>query len=150
LCICWYYLLKCCKIFLYSYVFMKDTRHLGRHPPVNSSVARALTSFSGPKWTGVTSGSATPTQSQPSSPMKKELSPFRFPAEGSSSSKSAFERPRRDSIPSAFERRDSLSAQLIQRLQQDRIQVTTLLCSFNSSVLLELVCCEIQCFYSSD
>jgi len=129
---------------------MKDTRHLGRHPPVNSSVARALTSFSGPKWTGVTSGSATPTQSQPSSPMKKELSPFRFPAEGSSSSKSAFERPRRDSIPSAFERRDSLSAQLIQRLQQDRIQVTTLLCSFNSSVLLELVCCEIQCFYSSD
>lgn len=114
---------------------IKDTRHLGRHPPVNSSVARALTTFSSTKWAGVTSGSATPTQSQPSSPMKKELSPFRFPAEGSSSSKSAFERPRRDSIPSAFERRDSLSAQLIQRLQQDRIQVIESLGSDKQSAL---------------
>lgn len=114
---------------------IKDTRHLGRHPPVNSSVARALTSFSSSKWAGVTSGSSTPTHSQPSSPMKKELSPFRFPAEGSSSSKSAFERPRRDSIPSAFERRDSLSAQKIQRLQQDRIQVIESLASDKQSAL---------------
>ncbi|XP_069705375.1 hamartin isoform X3 [Periplaneta americana] len=104
---------------------IKDMRHLGRQPPVNSSVARALGSFSGSKWTGVTSGSSTPTQSQPSSPMKKEPSPFRFPPEGSSnSSKSAFDQPRRDSIPSAFERRDSLFSQKIQRVHQDRIQVS--------------------------
>lgn len=101
-------------------------RHLVRQPPVNSSVARALTSFSSSKWAGVTSGSSTPTQSQPSSPMKKEASPFRFPPESSSSSKSAFEQPRRDSIPSAFERRDSLFSQKIQRVHQDRIQVTNL------------------------
>ncbi|XP_023715009.1 hamartin isoform X2 [Cryptotermes secundus] len=102
---------------------IKDMRHLGRHPPVNSSVARALTSFSSSKWAGVTSGSSTPAQSQPSSPMKKEPSPFRFPPEGSNSSKSAFEQPQRDSMPSAFERRDSLFSQKIQRIQQDRIQV---------------------------
>lgn len=113
-----------CKIVLYNCVFMKDMRHLGRHPPVNSGVARALTSFSSSKWAGVTSGSSTPAQSQPSSPMKKEPSPFRFPPEGSNSSKSAFEQPQRDSMPSAFERRDSLFSQKIQRIQQDRIQVT--------------------------
>jgi hypothetical protein len=60
--------------------------------------------------------------------MKKEPSPFRFPPEGSNSSKSAFEQPQRDSVPSAFERRDSLFSQKIQRMQQDRIQVTGLLC----------------------
>jgi hypothetical protein len=125
---------------LHNCVFLKDTRHLGRHPPVNSSVARALTSFSSSKWAGVTSGSSTPTHSQPSSPMKKELSPFRFPAEGSSSSKSAFERPRRDSIASAFERRDSLSSQKIQRLQQDRIQVASFLCKIKISVILTPFC----------
>lgn len=120
----------------YNYVFVKDVRHLGRHPPVNSGVARALTSFSSSKWTGVTSGGSTPTQSQPSSPMKKEPSPFRFPPEGSSSSKSAFEQPHRDSIPSAFERRDSLFSQKIQRMQQDRMQVTGLLYKINNYVLL--------------
>lgn len=127
-----------CKIFLYNCVFMKDIRHLGRHPPVNSSVARALTSFSSSKWAGVTSGSSTPTQSQPSSPMKKEPSPFRFPPEGSNSSKSAFEQPQRDSMPSAFERRDSLFSQKIQRMQQDRIQVTGLLCKISNYILLHL------------
>jgi hypothetical protein len=113
-------------------------RHLGRQPPGNSSVSRALTSFGSSKWAGVTSGSSTPTQSQPSSPMKKEPSPFRFPPEGNSSSKSAFEQPRRDSVPSAFERRDSLFSQKIQRVQQDRIQVTRLLCKIHNSVLLQL------------
>ncbi|KAJ9597282.1 hypothetical protein L9F63_011853, partial [Diploptera punctata] len=103
---------------------IKDLRHMGRVPQLNSSVARALNSFGSSKWGGVTSGSSTPTQSQPSSPMKKEPSPFRFPSEGSNSSKSAFEQPRRDSIPSAFERRDSLFSQKIQRVQQDRIQVS--------------------------
>lgn len=112
---------------------------MGRHPPVNSGVARALTSFSSSKWGGMTSGSSTPTQSQPSSPMKKEPSPFRFPPEGSNSSKSAFEQPQRDSVPSTFERRDSLFSQKIQRMQQDRIQVTGLLCKINDCVLLYLL-----------
>lgn len=122
-------------VFIVMY-FLQDVRHLGRPPPVNSTVPRALTTFSTSKWAGVTSGSSTPTQSQPSSPMKKEPSPFRFPPEGNSSSKSAFEQPRRDSIPSAFERRDSLLSQKMQRMQQDRIQVTRLLCKIHNFVLL--------------
>lgn len=97
---------------------------MGRVPQLNSSVVRALNSFSSSKWGGVTSGSSTPNQSQPSSPMKKEPSPFRFPSESNNSSKSAFEQPRRDSIPSTLERRDSLFSQKIQRVHQDRIQVT--------------------------
>ncbi|PSN42592.1 hypothetical protein C0J52_08706 [Blattella germanica] len=103
---------------------IKDLRHMARVPQLNSSVARALNSFSSSKWGGVTSGSSTPTQSQPSSPMKKEPSPFRFPPDGSNSSKSAFEQPRRDSLHSILERRDSLFSQKIQRVHQDRIQVS--------------------------
>ncbi|KAK7868190.1 hypothetical protein R5R35_003057 [Gryllus longicercus] len=86
---------------------VKDIRHLTpRHPPVTSSAVRALTTFSSGKWQGITSGSSTP-QSQPSSPMKKELSPFRFP------DNTAFEQPRRDSVSSVI-------AQKLNNVHMDR------------------------------
>ncbi|KAK7868192.1 hypothetical protein R5R35_003057 [Gryllus longicercus] len=85
----------------------QDIRHLTpRHPPVTSSAVRALTTFSSGKWQGITSGSSTP-QSQPSSPMKKELSPFRFP------DNTAFEQPRRDSVSSVI-------AQKLNNVHMDR------------------------------
>lgn len=66
---------------------IKDTRALRSAPPVNSAVARALNSLgSGPvahKWPSLPSGTSTPTSSQPSSPMKKDASPFKFPTDNS-------------------------------------------------------------------
>lgn len=58
---------------------VKDSRHYitPRPPPVNSTVVRALNNLGGPRPRSSTS--STPSQSQPSSPMKKEVSPFRFP-----------------------------------------------------------------------
>lgn len=71
-----------------------------RAPPINSAVARALTNLGGAhqsvvgggipvRWPSLPSGATTPS-SQPSSPMRKEPSPFKFPHESS-----AFELSRR-------------------------------------------------------
>lgn len=53
---------------------IKDPR--SRAPPLASSVARALTGLNTPRWP-LPSGQSTPS-SQPSSPMRKEGSPFRW------------------------------------------------------------------------
>lgn len=61
-----------------------SSRHLHHHTPVSSTTVRALTSLNSSKWPGLTASTgSTPSHSQPSSPMRKEPSPFRFPTEGS-------------------------------------------------------------------
>ncbi|KAJ8943931.1 hypothetical protein NQ314_009595 [Rhamnusium bicolor] len=65
-----------------------------RSQPLNSNIARALTSFNKSRSSG--SQTTTPTHSQPSSPMRKEISPFNFSSE--SKSGSAFVKPKRDSV----------------------------------------------------
>ncbi|GLV45534.1 Tsc1 [Carabus blaptoides fortunei] len=89
-------------------------------PPVTSNVARALTTLNSTKWSslGASTGS-TPSHSQPSSPMRKEPSPFRFPTEGS-----AFETQQQSS-----HRKEILTAtqskvnQKLFRIMQERTQV---------------------------
>ncbi|XP_044732259.1 hamartin isoform X2 [Chrysoperla carnea] len=73
---------------------IKDLRLLSTKPvPPNSSVVRALTNFNPTKWGDI---GLSLSQSQPSSPMKKETSSaFKFPTD---SSHSAFEQPRKDII----------------------------------------------------
>uniref|UniRef100_A0A1B6J1T1 Hamartin n=1 Tax=Homalodisca liturata TaxID=320908 RepID=A0A1B6J1T1_9HEMI len=81
---------------------IKDLRNVvraGHHP--NSSIPRALNAISN-----------SPNHSQPSSPMRKEASPFRFTMESS-----AFQ--------PAQERKDSLITQKVQRLVTDRVQTST-------------------------
>nr|XP_018900314.1 PREDICTED: hamartin isoform X1 [Bemisia tabaci]XP_018900315.1 PREDICTED: hamartin isoform X1 [Bemisia tabaci]XP_018900316.1 PREDICTED: hamartin isoform X1 [Bemisia tabaci] len=70
---------------------IKDLRHVPRVTPINSSVVRALNTFSTterPRFRQAGSGT-TPCHSEPSSPMKKEPSPFIFPGDSSS----AFHQP---------------------------------------------------------
>lgn len=99
-------------------------RHV-RGPPSSSNIVRALNTFGstgtglnsvgagGGKWV-TTSGNSTPAQSQPSSPMRKEPSPFLFP---SSTENSAFQQPALD------QGRDSFLSQKMQRIMLDRVQV---------------------------
>ena len=95
---------------------MQDTRFLrtiSGVPPTN--VARAI-SVIGASSVQRPTGTPTPTtQSQPSSPMRKEVqSPFRFPT-------ATFGDP---TNPNDFlARRDSLFSQKLTRLQQDRVMV---------------------------
>ncbi|XP_057651487.1 hamartin isoform X1 [Diorhabda carinulata] len=59
---------------------VRDYRTISnRSQPLNSNIARALTSFTSKTRSG--SVSSTPSQSQPSSPMHKESSPFNFSTE---------------------------------------------------------------------
>lgn len=89
-----------------------------RGPPPSSNIARALNTFGsgsgglGNGKRGTTSGSTTPTHSQPSSPMKKEASPFRFPPSAAEPSQ----------LPTD-QRRDSLFSQKMQRICLERTQV---------------------------
>lgn len=106
---------------------IKDIRNVVRGPPPSSNIARALNTFGSSgtgsssgglgngKW-GTTSGSSTPTHSQPSSPMKKEASPFRFPP-------SATEPPAFQQL-STEQRRDSLFSQKMQRIYLERAQAS--------------------------
>lgn len=121
---------------------IKDLRLLPRQPPAPSSVVRALnhslSSGGGglpQKWPGGLAASTS--YSQPSSPMKKEPSPFRyiginqqmtatppptFPSE-SVSSISAFQQPRRDSLPLGGHLMDQTSmSRRIANIVQDRRQ----------------------------
>ncbi|KAL0280269.1 UNVERIFIED_CONTAM: hypothetical protein PYX00_001611 [Menopon gallinae] len=95
---------------------VKDTRHYvsPRPPPVNSTVARALNNFTGSR--SRSSTSSTPSQSQPSSPMKKEISPFRFP-EGHSPLDPNSE------TSSTEKRKESIFVQRINSIFQDRLNV---------------------------
>ncbi|KAL3284794.1 hypothetical protein HHI36_018935 [Cryptolaemus montrouzieri] len=82
---------------------VRDTRTLGlvRSPHVGSSVVRGLTSF-----TRNRSANTTPTHSQPSSPMRKDVtSPFHFPSSSSGVAK-----------------KDSLTNQRLQKLLYERSQ----------------------------
>lgn len=65
---------------------VKDPRlYAPARPPPASTVVRALNqNLSSPRWN---SSTTTPNSSQPSSPMKKENSPFRFPEQSFSESK---------------------------------------------------------------
>ncbi|XP_075228593.1 tuberous sclerosis 1 protein hamartin isoform X1 [Lycorma delicatula] len=103
---------------------VKDLRQVTRCPPsVGSSVVRALNST----LVGPTGGSS-PMHSQPSSPMKKEVSPFRFPPDNCS----AFQQlPRNISTCTNSNqydqiqaRRDSFLSQRVQRIVLERIQVS--------------------------
>ncbi|XP_066991586.2 hamartin isoform X2 [Anabrus simplex] len=101
---------------------VRDIRQLTARPlPINSQAVRALNSFGCGKWQGnFTSGSSTPCHSQPSSPMKKESSPFSFTGDNSIS---AFEQPRRDSTSET--RRDIIATQKLQMVQRDIMQVNS-------------------------
>lgn len=75
---------------------VKDPRHYApRGPPLNSTVVRAL-NMSGNRPRSSTS--STPSQSQPSSPMRKEISPFRFPEGHENNAESSFHEKRKESI----------------------------------------------------
>lgn len=87
----------------------QDIRTAGAYPS-SSRVAKALNTFAPRNWS-VGSGTTTPTHSQPSSPMRKEASPFNFPSDGRPAS--AFSLPKRDLY----------ATQKLQRLIQDRNQV---------------------------
>lgn len=87
-----------------------------RPPPVNSTVARALNNFTG-TWSR-SSTSSTPSQSQPSSPMKKEISPFRFP-EGHQTLEPTSE------TSSSDKRKESIFVQRINSIFQDRLSIST-------------------------
>ncbi|KAJ8924577.1 hypothetical protein NQ315_000726 [Exocentrus adspersus] len=78
-----------------------------RSQPLNANFARALTSFSK---TRSGSQNTTPTHSQPSSPMRKEHSPFSF----SSESKSAFRKIKREIV----------SSQKLNKLILERAQIS--------------------------
>uniref|UniRef100_A0A1B6DIZ6 Hamartin n=1 Tax=Clastoptera arizonana TaxID=38151 RepID=A0A1B6DIZ6_9HEMI len=105
---------------------IKDPRHV-RGPPSSSNIVRALNNFGstgtglnsigagGGKWVS-TSGNSTPVHSQPSSPMKKESSPFLYPT---STDHSAFQQIGLDGG------RDSLPSQkMLDRIMLDRVQMT--------------------------
>lgn len=98
---------------------VKDSRHYApRVPPVNSAVVRAL-NLGGARPRSSTS--STPSQSQPSSPMKKEVSPFRFP-----------EGQERNVETSLYERRkESIITQKVSGLIQDNLNAAA--ASANSS-----------------
>lgn len=93
---------------------VKDSRHYmtPRPPPVNSTVVRALNNLGGARPKGSTS--STPSQSQPSSPMKKESCPFRFPEN----------HPDLNSELTPNEKRkESIVSQRINSIFQDRLNV---------------------------
>ncbi|XP_047115716.1 hamartin [Schistocerca piceifrons] len=98
---------------------VKDVRHLvGRTPPANSNVVRALNPHGSARWQSLASNNTTPSQSQPSSPMRKETSPFRFPSDSISEN--------RDIISSSYEHRNTIFSQkLISRIHQERMQAAT-------------------------
>ncbi|XP_049814163.1 hamartin [Schistocerca nitens] len=98
---------------------VKDVRHLvGRTPPANSNVVRALNPHGSARWQSLASNNTTPSQSQPSSPMRKETSPFRFPSDSVSEN--------RDIISSSYEHRNTIFSQkLISRIHQERMQAAT-------------------------
>lgn len=88
---------------------IKDPRLGQRVPPINSSAVRALGgSTVTPRWPSLPSGTSTPSNSQPSSPMRKDPSPFKFPQD------STFELNRRQ---------NAAVSQKITRLIEDRSQV---------------------------
>lgn len=75
---------------------VKDSKHYApRAPPVSSNVVRPL-NLSGGRTRSSTS--STPSQSQPSSPMKKEISPFRFPEGHENSAETSLYERRKESI----------------------------------------------------
>lgn len=80
-----------------------------------SNASRAITSF-GKTWSSQ-SGLGTPSNSQPSSPMRKDSTPFTFPVFEAKPHSSAF----------GYPKKDSSSAQKIQKLLQerDRIQISS-------------------------
>ena len=92
---------------------VKDSRHYvtPRSPPVNSTVVRALNNLGGARPRSSTS--STPSQSQPSSPMKKEISPFRFPENHDFSNE----------LTLGERRKESVVAQRINSIFQDRLNV---------------------------
>lgn len=81
-----------------------------RQVPQSSMAARALTSFNSRSRQSA-SGFVTPTNSQPSSPMRKDPSPFSFPPTDGKHC-SAFGNPKRE----------NLTSQKVQRMLQDRNQ----------------------------
>ncbi|XP_071443239.1 hamartin isoform X2 [Hetaerina americana] len=94
-----------------------DVRPTTVRPLMNSGVARALNSIG--KWPQPPSGGGTPNHSQPSSPMKKELSPFRFPegmAGGVNSNVMA---------STAVDRRDSLFSQKVLKVRLEQIEASS-------------------------
>ncbi|XP_046388125.1 hamartin isoform X2 [Ischnura elegans] len=96
---------------------IKDVRPTTVRPLMNSGVARALNSIG--KWPQPPSGGGTPSHSQPSSPMKKELSPFRFPdgaAGGSGGNNNAL---------TMVDRRDSLFSQKMLKVRLEQIEASS-------------------------
>lgn len=85
-----------------------------RPPPVNSTVVRALNNLGGARPRGSTS--STPSQSQPSSPMKKEVSPFRFPENHPLSDLN-------NELTTLERRKESIVAQRINSIFQDRLNI---------------------------
>lgn len=112
---------------------MKDLRHVPRVTPINSSVVRALNTFSTterPRFRQAGSGT-TPCHSEPSSPMKKEPSPFIFPGDSSS----AFHQP------IFFKKMD--------RMISERTQVSNCL-SINSPIIADITLLWIFIFFSQN
>lgn len=87
---------------------IKDPRMNQRVPPINSTAVRSLGGPVTPKWPSLPSGTTTPSSSQPSSPMRKDPSPFKFP---------------QDNFELNARRQNALVSQKITRLIEDRSQV---------------------------
>ncbi|RZF49211.1 hypothetical protein LSTR_LSTR010941 [Laodelphax striatellus] len=91
---------------------IKDIRHSGRGPPpIGSTVVRALnTSLAG-------AGHSSPVSSQPSSPMRKEPLPYRFPTDNVS----AFQQPVKSSID--LKKESAFITQKMQKVLMERNQL---------------------------
>lgn len=87
-----------------------DVRLTPRPQPINSNVARALTSFTS-KSRLPTSLTTTPTHSQPSSPMRKDFTQFNF--------------PQTTVAQHQQQQKESLTNQKLQLLMRDRSEATT-------------------------
>lgn len=123
------YALSFSVLFLLKFIFQDFRLTPARSQPINSNIARALTSFSKNRPSG--SQNTTPTHSQPSSPMRKESSPFSFTSE----SKSAFRKIKRESVCN----------QKINKLISERSQV----CIYNDyqEKASLIYICYIICYY---
>ncbi|KAF5277664.1 hypothetical protein FQA39_LY18452 [Lamprigera yunnana] len=89
---------------------IKDIRCSRNQVPSSVTAVRALSNLNAKNWS-IGSTTSTPSHSQPSSPMRKDISPFSFPAELRSS---AFGIPKKEPY----------SMKKIQRLVQDRAHAT--------------------------
>lgn len=91
---------------------IKDIRHSSRGPPpIGSTVVRALnTSLAG-------AGHSSPVSSQPSSPMRKEPLPYRFPTDNVS----AFQQPVKSSID--LKKESAFITQKMQKVLMERNQL---------------------------